>query len=153
MKKLNATTIAKNHKFTLTSLREDILEVFLGNEKPMKAYEILTSIQTHTLRVNIKPITIYRVLNFFMKKNLVHKLQCNSSFFLCKKEPCLDHSHLTTFLICKKCDQVEEIDDTNLMKTFPNLLKGHNFNIMTDHIELSGLCRACSYYPTRELRK
>lgn len=143
MTKLNANTIAKDYQFTLTSLREDILEVFLKGKKPLKAYEVLSLIQAETQRANIKPITVYRVLDFFMKKNLVHKLQSNSSFFLCKRERCSGHTHLTTFLICRKCDQVDEIDDTSLIQTFSNLLKKHNFKIITEHLELSGFCAKC----------
>ena len=143
MRKLNASTIAKDYQFTLTSLREDILEIFLKGNKPLKAYEVLSMIQGETSRANIKPISVYRVLDFFMKKKLVHKLQSNSSFFLCKRSSCLDHAHITTFLICKKCDQVEEIEDTSLMSTFSSLLKSHNFKITTDHLELNGFCSQC----------
>ena len=143
MTTLNATILAQDYRFTLTSLRADILEVFLKDQRPLKAYDILALVHAQSKRTNIKPITIYRVLDFFMKKNLVHKLQSNSSFFLCKKERCLDPTHLTTFLICKKCDQVEEIDDGHLMQTFSSLLKNHNFKIMTNNLELSGFCGQC----------
>ena len=143
MTTLNATILAQDYQFTLTSLRADILEVFLKYQKPLKAYDILALVHAQSKRANIKPITVYRVLDFFMKKNLVHKLQSNSSFFLCKKESCSEDSHITTFLICKKCDQVEEIDNDNLMQTFSNLLKNHNFKITTNNLELSGVCGLC----------
>jgi Fur family zinc uptake transcriptional regulator len=143
MQKLNVSTIAKKYKFTLTSLRTDILTVLLKVKKPVKAYEVLALIQAETQRTNIKPIIVYRVLNFFMQKKLVHKLRSNSSFFLCKEERCLNHAHLTAFLICEKCDQVEEINDNDLMHNFSNILNKHNFKIIADHLELNGFCAQC----------
>ena len=75
-----AVLIAKAHNIYLTPLREDILNVFMKNRHPLKAYDIIKELN-HTRET--KPIVVYRIINFLLDKGVIHKIESKKSFILC----------------------------------------------------------------------
>ena len=120
----------------LTPLRQKVFEILIRDHKPLGAYQILATLKKEGFASS--PPIAYRVLDFLVEKGFVHKIQGLNSFIACSFAGC---EHLPTFIICRKCDNVAEINSEN---AFP---KGSHtvldFKIENAMIEILGTCSAC----------
>ena len=74
--------IGKKYDFTLTPLRKEVINIFLRKGNSLKANDIIKHVNTQ--RSNTKSIVIYRVLNFLVEKKVLHKIQSQNIFILCR---------------------------------------------------------------------
>lgn len=132
--------IMKNRDFFLTPLRKDILTVILDNKGGMKAYDILTAISS--IRGETKAITVYRVLNFLVRKRVLHKIISKNIFILCSSTDD-EHKDNSVFLVCKNCNSTNEIHDTRFLSNLNKFYTHYNFALGQDTVELGGYCTKC----------
>jgi Fur family zinc uptake transcriptional regulator len=125
----------------LTSMRKEVLFILWGAKKPLKAYEILENLSK--VKLNSQPPSIYRALNFFVTKGIVHKIESIQSYTLCS-EP-LKHLYSEVLMVCSLCHQVTEVYDPQVQEMFLKLAKIKNFDLKQDIIELKGTCQQCTY--------
>lgn len=120
----------------LTPLRQKVSETLIRDHKPLGAYQILITLKKEGCDSSL-PIA-YRVLDFLVEEEFVHKIQGLNSFIACSFAGC---DHLPTFIICRKCDNVAEIKSGN---TFPSVSETHlDFKIEKTMIKILGVCSAC----------
>lgn len=127
-----------NNKIKFTELRKNIFIHIWQNHKPIKAYDILQELQKKEAKA--KPITVYRALDFLVKNHMVHKLTSDNTFFGCTHP---GKAHNCYFLICKKCNNVEEGCKNDLIKNIYNNLDQTNFKIEYINLEIHGICKKC----------
>lgn len=96
--------------YKVTSLRKRILYILWAVEKPLKAYEILDNLLK--INTNSKPPTVYRVLDYFVKCGVVHKIESIQSFTLCREPKKYLSSEV--LMVCNQCRRVEEIHDDDM---------------------------------------
>lgn len=127
----------------LTSKRKQILEVLLQAGAPRSAYEIADLYRQQTTE-NIPVMSVYRMLDFLMQNDLVHKLTSNNKFIACAHIAC-SHSHQAPqFLICDKCQQVREIGvDEQLITALEESIEDKQFHLNSPQLELHGVCKSC----------
>lgn len=127
----------------LTSKRKQILEVLLQAGGPRSAYEIADLYRQQTME-NIPVMSVYRMLDFLMQNDLVHKLTSNNKFIACAHIAC-SHSHQAPqFLICDKCQQVREIGvDEQLITALEESIEDNQFHLNSPQLELHGVCKSC----------
>ena len=63
----------------LTASRRAVLDIVLGSEKPMKAYDILSDLQK--VISHAKPPTVYRALDYLVTNNLLHRINDQNAYF------------------------------------------------------------------------
>ena len=127
----------------LTEKRKRVLNLLIDAQAPLSAYEIKDMFTTRYSE-DVKPMTIYRALEFLTETDLVHKLNLNNKFVACSQAKCCEHHGYSQFLICVQCGSVEEvaIDPTiseNLVKQAKNL----GCDIVTPHLEVACICKHC----------
>jgi Fur family transcriptional regulator, zinc uptake regulator len=125
---------------TLTSLRREVLFILWQAKKPVKAYELLAElVKTNS---QSKPPSIYRALNYFADKGIVHKIESIQSYTLC----CEPQKQLVSevLMVCDTCHHVIEIHDPDLQHLVSKLSKENFFSLHDDIIELKGLCANCT---------
>lgn len=123
----------------LTSLRKRVLYILWHEKKPLKAYDVLH--QLTQMKINAKPSTVYRVLDYFIACNLVHKIESIQSYVLCHAP--IEQLANEILLVCKTCHAVDETHDQNLLNLIKELAKLNGFTIGQDAIELKGVCQIC----------
>ncbi len=92
----------------LTTLRRDILALFLQADAPPNAYQLLDRLRDR--RGHATPPTVYRALDFLREQGLVHRVERLNAFVGCVGGEA-HHHHQAQFLICTVCGRVLELDD------------------------------------------
>ena len=124
-------------KLKLTPLRLKVFELLLKDHRPLGAYQILNTLSKDGL--NFTPPVIYRVLDFLMEQGFVHKIKNLNAFIACSHP---ENTHSPTFMICRKCEKVAEIDvKESGIKLDKNLFS--DFKIEESIIEIIGICKSC----------
>lgn len=132
-------TLAKAGNFKLTPLRQRVLEILVRAQQPISAYNILAQLkQRHRAA---QPPTVYRVLEFFEEKKIIHRLKHINRYVLCAIEHSKDCT--TLVLVCRGCGKAEELIDHTFSKQLASLEAHYQFTITNPVLELDCICWAC----------
>ncbi|MDO4894944.1 Fur family transcriptional regulator [Moraxella sp.] len=129
-----------------TPLREQVFELILEADKPMGAYDLISALQVKRQDdpiksgKNIAPPTVYRSLEFLLDEGLIHQLSSINAYVPC----CHPRSqHAAAFLICNRCQKVEECSNPPVQSILDFATNDANFAVERTVIELKGICRDC----------
>lgn len=127
----------------LTGKRKAVLSGLLGAGQALSAYELI-DICREQLGEKLPPMSMYRILEFLEKEELVHKLKLANRYVACTHITC-DHQHeVPQFLICTECYRVEE---AAISKSVLDSLKGNvkkvGFELVSPQLEINCLCGDC----------
>ncbi|MCK9563785.1 MAG: transcriptional repressor [Bacteroidales bacterium] len=127
----------------LTSKRRRVLTILLESEVPLSAYDVAEHYRSQFDEI-IPPMSVYRMLDVLVDKNLVHKLVSSNKYMACSHIVC-DHRHETPqFLICDSCQRVDEIAVSNdTIRALQDSLAAADFQLASPQLELHGVCGDC----------
>ena len=128
---IDSNNLSQNQKLVL-----DVLEKGTG---AMSAYMILDELRDVGLRA---PLQVYRALEKLISIGRVHRLESLNAFISCSHLSCENNS-VPAFVICDRCDQVEEICDDTVSLFLAGLEEKTKFKTSKSSIELHGVCDAC----------
>ena len=136
---LDAESRLSNSGLSKTVFRVDLLNLFYKSQKSLTIEEILKHFSD-----SINKVTIYRALEGFEEKGLVHKVPDRNNlirYSLCKEGQCdiNSHDHHHGHFICKRCDDTFCLEEIKFAE-FPNL-KG--FYVEESNIVVHGYCQEC----------
>lgn len=136
-------SIAATYNFTLTDLRKNILSILLNAKQPLKAYDILKKLKKS--RKNAEPPTVYRVLDFFVKKNVIHRIESSSAYIVChsRLNEQIDESQKHIMLLCQICSSSQEIFVPVIKTLMDEIYSASHFQVKTNLIEVVGICDQC----------
>lgn len=83
--------------------------------------------------------TVYRALHLFTQLGLIVQTtgaDGEARFEIVATEP---HHHL----ICQQCGQEQLIESPEIAQAFRAISEEHGFRVTTEHLTLTGVCRAC----------
>lgn len=135
----NVRTFCETEEIKITPLRAKILYLLSESKNPMSAYDLLRALRIKN--PNAEPPTVYRVLEFFQKKNIVHRVDSNNTYLLCAHPETVHYSQV---LICKSCNSTCEVDDKLLFNAMKKLTRKFKFSFSSDLLEIRGLCNKCA---------
>jgi len=128
---------------SFTTKRCNVLRLMLKAEKALPAYDIVAAYHLQYGQ-KISPVSIYRMLDFLVAAQLVHKLSSSSQYAACTHITCRHAHEMPMFLICNQCSQVEEI---GVKKLLPPALEKNmastGFQLQDRQLELHGICSNC----------
>ncbi len=122
----------------LTPMRRRVLEMIWGQHGPVLAYDLLERLRLEGARA--APPTVYRALTFLSENGLVHRIESLNAYVGCTV-PEADHSG--QFLICKRCQAVAELADTDITGILAQKAGAIGFRTERQTVELEGLCPSC----------
>ena len=134
----DASQLCAARKLRLTPRRRQVLEIMLASHQPMGAYDILAELNRAGNADRIAPPIVYRALEFLMAEGLIHRIESRNAFITCVHP---GHDSTAQFLICRDCDQVAELETSELSL----LAEADNLGFMVDHsvVEITGVCARC----------
>ena len=128
----------KKEGYRMTKNRSALLELFLKEEHPLSADEVLKKLKRK--RLTLDPSTLYRELEFLRQEEVIEEVQLQKRrlFELSFKE---HHHHL----VCRNCEAIEEVEmDHELKDLERRLQRKTGFKVQSHSLEFFGLCPACS---------
>ena len=134
----------KAHGARLTNKRKQVLSGLLHAPKALSAYELMDYCKAE-FDENIPAMSVYRILDFFQDKQLVHKLNLANKYVACTHITC-DHAHgIPQFLICGKCQLVKEISigEATIAELRKNV-EQVGFRLRSPQLEINCICEACT---------
>ncbi len=134
----NAKEVCHEGSLNLTPIRKKVLEIIASNHKPSRAYDILSKLKDGGF--SDKPPTVYRALDFLIENKMVHKLSTINAYVACFND---EAEEVSCFLICEKCQDIEEFQDEAVIKAMTNIGKNKRINIKNVNLEISFRCDQC----------
>jgi len=130
-------TILESQGLKKTPSRKDILNIFIAND-----FAISQSFLENELK-DLDRVTIYRTLNTFESKGLVHKIKGADNEV--KYAYCSDHCHEGdhddnhVHFTCEDCDKTYCLD-----QKLPTINLPENYTKKTISILVEGICKNCA---------
>ena len=132
-------SIFREKELRNTPVRRRLLEIFNNSQHALSHSEIESITQSAFDRV-----TIYRTLNTFVKKGIIHEIiddENRTIYSLCSLECSSDAHHDDhVHFKCESCDHTFCINNVHL----PNLELPEAYQMKSVNILVSGLCANCS---------
>jgi Fur family zinc uptake transcriptional regulator len=120
----------------LTAPRRRVLELLLGGDGPMKAYDLIAAFGDRGEPA--KPPTVYRALEFLERLGFAHRIESLNAYVPCRLD---GEGHAAAFLICDCCGAAEEFEPDFAPGRAAAAAKGYAVSSVT--LEARGLCPAC----------
>lgn len=130
------STLIRQHGFRVTPQRQLIMDAISEGDGHSTPEEIYKRVYVKAPAVN--RATVYRNLDFLCEMRLVVAAQIGGQMYyeMAGAEP---HHHL----ICRKCNQVEQINHQVVKSLFDRIEREQSFLVDMDHLALFGLCKKC----------
>ncbi len=133
-----ATALCAERGARLTKLRRHVLELIWQWHRPVGAYEILDRLRAEGRAA--APPTVYRALAFLSEHGLVHRIDSMNAYIGCPSPGAFHSAH---FLICERCGQAAEIDDSSLRRAVRRGADRAGFQVHSETVEITGICGHC----------
>ena len=129
------------HKKSLTLSRTLVIKTLSKHSKPKSAYDLQEEInKLEDTNLNIS--TIYRVLEFWIKLGLIHKIATINKFLICLA-PNEKHTHMLNF--CTICEKVVETCSERMGLNFKQSTQKLDLSFNNTHpVEIPVICPQCS---------
>ena len=125
-------------------MRKLILEVLIRSNTPLSAYEIADQFNKFAEQA-MQPMSAYRILDFLVSENLVHKLSSANKYVACSHIACSHAHEVPQFLICRKCHKVKEIGiKKSIVEDLRESVSTAGYTLMNSQLELDCLCEECN---------
>lgn len=129
----------------LTEQRKMVLDVLLGANRALSAYE-LAKICNQRFERKIIATSVYRILEFFIELRIAYRLDTINKFIACQHISQESENRFPIFVICVYCNEVSELSVPNLiMQNMRTLVNTPQFKVIDSKIELKGACKKCEY--------
>jgi Fur family ferric uptake transcriptional regulator len=129
-----------------TPVRSGVLDVLAGARGPMAVPQIIEKLPEHT-----DAVTVYRTLNTFTRKRLVHRVHGEDRTWRyalsagdAAAGPRQANAHQHPHFVCDECGTVECLESSAIPKTLvPSLHVGARYAVRYPEVVLHGLCPKC----------
>ena len=115
----------------------------VSSDVPLSPYEVVDQ-YNQAADANMPANSAYRILDFLVSENLAHKLASAQKYVACSHIAC-DHGHeVPQFLICGKCQQVQEVGiQSSVMKQLKKNVEDTGYSMTSQQLEIQCLCPNC----------
>lgn len=127
----------------LTEKRQQVLSQLVRSAIPLSAYEVADLIKTEREQA-MPAMSVYRILDFLVANELVHKLSSVNKYLACSHITCEHRHEVPQFLICRSCQAVKEIGITRkIVEDLSQSVAKAGYRLMNSQLELDCLCESC----------
>jgi Fur family ferric uptake transcriptional regulator len=124
-----------------TPVRLGVLEVLARAGGPLGVPQIIERLPDRT-----DAVTVYRTLNTFTRKRLVHRVHGEDRTwrYALSGSPLKSPAHQHPHFVCDECGTVECLAEATIPRTFvPSLRVGARYAVRYPEVVLHGLCPKC----------
>lgn len=121
-----------------TKQRKCVLSVLERADSPLSAMDICTQTENEDCAVWLS--TVYRILELFVKENIVLKTSVADGEMALYELNRNQHRH---YAVCLNCHKVVEMDNCPMEKFIPQLADD-DFHVLGHRLEMYGYCKDCN---------
>jgi Fur family zinc uptake transcriptional regulator len=121
---------------TLTQPRKLVFKILQSSTAYFTAYDVVDRMPEGT-----KPMTVYRALDFLTAIGAAHRIESLNAYVVCREGHCA-HTD-SQYLICTRCQNVEELHDHALDHQINEVLSIRGFKVEKKSLEALGICKNC----------
>ena len=127
----------------LTEKRKCILKILLVSDTALSAYDVAAAYNKGA-DLPMPTMSIYRILDFLVSEQLVHKLSSENKYVACAHIRCQHAHELAQFLICGSCQSVKEIViSKSIIEELGQQVLQAGYKLINSQLELQCLCVNC----------
>lgn len=120
----------------ITPTRVAVLSILANTQKPMDIASIYDEVSRK--HVDADQATIYRIIESFIEKGLISRVQLQEKKFYYEAKRA-EHHHV----VCTKCGNIEDVSNCNISNLIKEIEHTHGFMVKTHSLEFFGLCNNC----------
>lgn len=124
-----------------TPVRSGVIEVLTRSARPMTVTQILSRLK------GVDTVTVYRTLNTFVRKKLVHRIRGEDRSWLyamTAESEMPAPKHLHPHFVCDTCGKVECLGDAEIPQAFVRSLGvSPEYDVAYPEVVLHGVCPKC----------
>lgn len=120
-----------------TRQRESVLSVLENSDRPLSAADIGSKMEKSGDAAWMS--TVYRILELFVKKGVVIKVNVMNSEMAVYEINHFKHKH---YAVCMNCRKIIAMDNCPMEKFIPKL-EDKDFRVMGHNLEIFGFCKDC----------
>ncbi|MFN3214162.1 MAG: Fur family transcriptional regulator [Henriciella sp.] len=120
---------------SLTAIRKHVLNVLLDAQRPLTAYEVLSSLEGVG---SVSPPTAYRALDFLVSLGFVTRVESLNAYLALDLGP---SDTPLAFFVCETCGQAQEIPATDAIVSLISEADNQGFGVNHASLEVRGDCR------------
>jgi Fur family zinc uptake transcriptional regulator len=91
---------------------------------------------------DVKPMTVYRALDFLVSQGLVHRIESMNAYAACAESHC--HHSDSQYLICTSCENIEELHNHAIEHFLHKEIQSTGFAPSSITMEIHGICKNCT---------
>lgn len=131
--------ILKRTNLRRTPVRLGVLEILTKNHRPMSVPEILGKLK------RVDTVTVYRTLNTFVRKKIVHRVRGEDrSWLYAMSDSLAQPKHLHPHFVCEGCGKVECLEGAEIPESFIDSLHvDRSYAVTYPEVVLHGMCPKC----------
>lgn len=133
--------LMEDSELKITALRKAVLDIFLATKKPLSAYDVLGKLKKN--RPNAQPPTVYRVIEYFVEKKVIHRIETGNKYVCCSQLSNLKSQYHGILFLCEKCQHSYEFMDQEFLSFIKSFTKRHKLEVNESLIEVTGICENC----------
>ena len=139
-----ARHLCLKHGSTLTPKRQTLLQCLLHSKRALSAYDII-DVYRQQFGQSIPAVSVYRMLDFFQRIHVIHRIHSINKFILCSEILNRDiSSEGVIFLVCRTCHEVKEQHvSLAVIQSIKNEIQDESFHLVCPQVELECLCQKC----------
>lgn len=122
-----------------TPVRVGVLEILIRSRSAMSVPQILARLK------GVDTVTVYRTLNTFVRKKIVHRVRGEDRGWLYAVGDTADQpQHQHPHFVCDECGKVECLEEASIPETFvPSLGVSRDYRVSWPEVVLHGMCPKC----------
>jgi Fur family ferric uptake transcriptional regulator len=131
--------LLRSHGLRRTPVRVEVLDLLQSAGRPLSVPQMLARLK------GVDTVTVYRTLNTFVRKKLVHRIRSEDRSWLyaagdLHERPLHTHPHF----VCDGCGKVECLEEASVPDTFVKSLGvQHGYAVSYPEVVLHGRCPKC----------
>jgi len=133
--------LLKKAELKRTPVRIGVLELLHAADQPLDVLDLLKKLPSFT-----EPVTVYRTLNTFVTKKIVHRVRGEDrSWRYAIGNPTNADKHQHAHFVCDSCGKVECVDDIKISsKLMEKANPAPGYVIHYPEVLLHGICAKCN---------
>lgn len=93
---------------------------------------------------NIPIASIYRIIDFYVNKNIIRKYTLENNTPACFQYIDENNNHQHFHLLCSKCGKLIHLECDEVEELLSHIEKKHHFKVDVSRINLYGVCKDCN---------